>query len=503
MNAFPRPALVLALALALVAAAGCAGSRRADPAPGPELPGPEVPPASPPGHPNVVLVLTDDLDTSLLRFMPHAQQLAARGASFADYSVSDTLCCPSRSSIFTGQYPHDTGVFTNTSPDGGYDVFHSRGLEQQTFATSLQAAGYRTAMMGKYLNGYEPTSDGVPQGWNEWDVAGNGYREYGYDLDQNGRVTHHGDAPPDYLTDVVSARGQDFVRTHAGAGQPFFLEIATFAPHGPSTPAPPDVDAFPGLIAPRDPSFNTPDAPGAPGWLRSLAPLDHRQVDRIDAQYRKRAQSVQAVDRMLGDLQTTLAQTGQLANTVVMFSSDNGFHLGQHQLAGGKQTAFATDLTVPLIAAGPGVAPRTVPQLAQNVDLAPTIADLAHAPGLPAADGRSLVPLLAETDPPDWRTAALVEHHGPNDDPSDPDRATGRNRSNPPSYTAIETAAGTYVEYVTGEREYHDRATDPFQRTNAVAALPPDRAAALHTTLTALAACHGPVACAAAGRARS
>jgi N-acetylglucosamine-6-sulfatase len=488
---------VVVLAVTLVATA-CSAGRAPDPDP-PELPGPAgVAPASPAGHPNIVFVLTDDLDTSLLRYMPHVAQLAARGASFTADDDADTLCCPSRSSIFTGAFPHDTGVFTNSSPDGGYDVFHARGEEADTVAADLQRTGYTTAMMGKYLNGYQP-ADGPEPGWNEWDVAGQGYREFDYDLNVNGTIAHHGHADADYMPDVLGERGSDFVTAQSAAHRPFFLEVATFAPHSPYTPAPRHAQDFPGLAAPRDPSFDQPDAPSAPAWLRDRAPLRPRQVARLDAGYRERAQASASVDDMLAGLEATLDRTGQTANTEIVFSSDNGYHMGQHELSAGKQTTFATDLVVPLIVAGPGVVHRTIPQTVQNIDVAPTFADLAHAPPPPIADGRSLVPLLAGADPPDWRTAALVEHHGPNLAPGDPDRTPGRSAANPPSYAAVATGTVTYTEYVTGEKEYHDTATDPYQRDNTVATVPPARLAALHATLTALQNCHGAAACWAAG----
>jgi len=139
--------------------------------------------SAPVKRPNIVFVLTDDLSWDLVRFMPHVQAMQKDGVTFSRYYVTDSLCCPSRSSIFSGRFPHNTGVFTNMAPDGGFGVFNGRGEERSTWATSLQGAGYRTAMMGKYLNGYEPAGlvKGkplyIPPGWNEWDVAGNGYPE--------------------------------------------------------------------------------------------------------------------------------------------------------------------------------------------------------------------------------------------------------------------------------------------------------------------------------------
>src|SRR6185437_12635779 len=138
-------------------------------------------------RPNIVFVLTDDLSIDLLRFMPEVQALATRGSTFENYFVTDSLCCPSRASIFTGRFPHDTGVYTNAGKDGGIGAFYANNNEQTSFNIPLAQAGYRTAMMGKYLNRYlqpgapvAPTY--VPPGWSEWDVAGWGYPEYDYPM---------------------------------------------------------------------------------------------------------------------------------------------------------------------------------------------------------------------------------------------------------------------------------------------------------------------------------
>jgi len=150
-------------------------------------------------RPNVVFVLTDDLSLDLVQYMPHVLRMQKDGASFINYFVTDSLCCPSRSSIFTGRYPHDTGVFRNTGKDGGYLIFRSRGHEQSTFANSLSSAGYRTAMLGKYLNGYLPDTHPAAPGWTAWAVAGNGYPEFNYNLRLNDNVVHYGQKPEDYL----------------------------------------------------------------------------------------------------------------------------------------------------------------------------------------------------------------------------------------------------------------------------------------------------------------
>ncbi|GAB3151984.1 sulfatase [Amycolatopsis stemonae] len=453
--------------------------------------------------PNIVFVLTDDLAMNLVQYMPNVRKLARDGTTFANYTVTDSLCCPSRSSIFTGEFPHDTGVFTNGGDDGGFGTFHKRGDESATFAGQLQHAGYRTGMMGKYLNGYQPkaTVDGqehyVPPGWDEWDVAGNGYPEYDYTLNENHDLTHHGEAPQDYLTDVLAAKAGGFVSASTELKKPFFLEVATFAPHGPYTPAPQDKDAFPGLTAPRTPAFDTLPA-NPPAWLAGREPLTDKEKTGIDTDFRKRVQAVQSVDRMVGSLRETLTKAGVADNTLVVFSSDNGFHMGEHRLTPGKMTAFDTDVHVPLIAAGAGTgAGRTVANPAANIDLAPTFESLAGATPPPATDGRSLVPLLTGQQAPGWRTASLVEHHGPDTDPTDPDMPA-KNSGNPTTYEALRTPAITYVEYTDGTTEFYDRTRDPDELDNTAATLPPDRKTQLHNALQAQKNCHGSQACAAA-----
>jgi arylsulfatase A-like enzyme len=425
--------------------------------------------------------------------------------SFSNYTVDDSLCCPSRASIFTGRFPHNTGVFTNNSVDGGFHVFHRLGNERQTFATSLQRAGYRTALLGKYLNGYSVythfrgASTYVPPGWDRWAVAGWGYPEFNYRLNVDHVKRSYGVFPGDYLTTVLQHFGQDFITSTAGEHQPFFLELATFSPHEPYTPAYADQQSFVGMRAPRGPAFDTPPA-HAPPWLDRVPPLDARRVATIDRDYRKRVQAVQSVDRAVDELQRTLAATGQLSNTVFIFSSDNGYHMGQYGLGPGKLTAFDTDVTVPLIIAGPGIAARTVNNdVVQNVDLAPTFDDIAGAPVPRQVDGHSIVALLKRTPGVAWRDAALIEHHGSDFAPHDPDRQY-QVAGNPPSYEAIRTARFTYVRYHDGEREYYDRTVDPDELDNIAYTLSAQRVRRLDRWVRALHTCRGAVQCSAAGR---
>ncbi len=480
----------------------------------PSEPGAAAPPANQPGprqsvqdapaqtgahrRPNIVFVLTDDLSMNLLQYMPHVLQMEKDGVTFTNFFVTDSLCCPSRTSIFTGKYPHDTGVFTNTGEDGGYAVFHKRGLAQATFAAALATSGYHTALLGKYLNGYQP-ENGQEPGWTSWAVGGNAYPEFHYFLNQNGQINYYGSNPGDYLTDIVSGIGTRLVRQSADT--PLMIEIATFAPHFPYTPAPRDADAFPGLRAPRTPAYNAATDANAPEWLKAIPPLSEFEMNKLDGDFRKRAQSMRAVDAMIGELQAAVAAIGQQDNTYFVFSSDNGYHMGEHRLRAGKLTAFDTDIHVPLVVTGPGVpAGRTVDEIVENIDLCPTFEELGGA-AIPAdVEGRSLVPLLHGQAVSQWRTAALVEHHRPEGWPDDPD-APGHRSGNPPTYEAIRTATAAYVEYVTGEKEYYDLAADPNELHNTYSSLNGDAKASLHALLNAIQNCHDAQSCSVADRA--
>ena len=458
-----------------------------------------------PGRPNIVFVLTDDLSTDLVRYMPHVLAMERQGLTFTNYFVSDSLCCPSRASIFTGNFPHDTRIYGNFGSEGGFQAFHRRGEERHTFAVALQRAGYRTAMMGKYLNGYAQTAghlaDGatsdvratyVPPGWNEWDVAGWGYPEFNYTLNENGVLRRYGHRPSDYLTDVIARKGVGFIDAAAQSHQPFFLELATFAPHYPYTPAPADRHDFANVRAPRPPSFNVLPT-HAPVWLASHRRLTRGQMGRINWAFRRRVRSVQAVDRMIGQIEEALTANGLAGSTYLVFSSDNGLHTGEYRLMPGKLTAFDTDIRVPLVATGPGVPPDSTTRLmAENIDLAKTFTAIGGT--RLAGDGHSLLPVLEGKTPSGWRNAALIEHQGPHLSVRDPDYQQPAS-GNPNTYEAMRTAAFLYVEYSDGEREFYDLRTDPFELHNIAGSLSPQRLARLHSELRALEGCHGGQAC--------
>ena len=468
-------------------------------------------PAATTPPPNFVFVLTDDLSLNLLPYMRQVKAMEKRGTSFRRYFVTDSLCCPSRSTIFSGRYPHSTGVITNGGADGGFQVFH-RNEESDTVATSLAARQYDTAMMGKYLNGYTPRGavDGspryVPPGWSVWSVAGNGYPEFNYNLLEKpfggqAQVVHHGNQPQDYLTDVISRRGQEFIGASVQRGHPFMLELATFAPHGPFTPAPRDANRFPNARVPRTRLFNRPQARPRPAWL-STTKLSDQEVGGLDADFRKRAQAVQAVDQMIADIRAQLKRLGIANNTYIVFSSDNGFHMGDRRLLEGKQTAWDHDINVPLVVTGPGV-PRgkSVGAITANTDLRPTFQELAGSPISPRVEGRSLVPFLRGDKVRRWRRVTLIEHHGPNNTPGDPDQATPR-QGNPPSYRALRFSNRLWVQYDDPRyrSEYYNLKKDPNERHNLVRKLSAGRRARLRTLVQRFASCSDGPSCRAADR---
>jgi arylsulfatase A-like enzyme len=490
----------------------------------------QVPPGPPSGRPNVLFVLTDDMRIDDLQYMPQVQALiGSQGMTFDDEFDNVTLCCPARTSILRGQYSHNTGVLTNEAGNGGFETAFRENLETATIGTAMHSAGYTTGLFGKYLNGYPNTASPsyIPPGWDTWSSSskGNPYSEYDYTLNQNGTQVSYGRRPQDYGTDVYMHQASDFISQASQSGKPFFVYLAVYAPHQPATPAPQDVGAFPGLQAPRDPAFNEADVSDKPAYIRELPLLSQRQQLNIDNLYRRRAASLQAVDRGVAGLVAQLQQSDQLDNTYIIFTSDNGFHLGQHRMPSGKQTAYETDIHLPLLVRGPGVAAGAhVSALTGNIDLAPTIAALGGTTLQDNPDGRSLVPFLSGAPsggvvpaPAGWRQAYLLEHWtdkstGANRsgasqlEPDDPDQGGAAPGDQPdpsvppsgpvapgkiPEFQGLRVANYTYVEYSTGERELYNLSQDPEELNNLASSADPALIAALHARLDALRNCAG------------
>lgn len=437
--------------------------------------------------PNIIMVLADDLDSGHLDHFPNiTQHLVRQGATFDRFFVTNSWCCPSRASILRSQYVHSHGVLTNTAPEGGFDRFFTQGLERSTLGVWMQQAGYRTGLMGKYLNHYPGTSAAptyVPPGWNDWAVPVRRlYHEYGYRLNENGNLVDYGWAEDDYLSDVLARKASDFITTST---EPFFLYLAPIGPHNPANPAIRHMDEFILDEAPRTPSFNQADVSGEPAWLRETPPLTDDQIARIDERYRTRMRSMLGVDDLVGTVIDTLARTGKLNDTYVVFASDNGFHLGTHRLKQGKTTPFEEAIKVPFVVRGPGVRPGSVvSDMASTVDIAPTFAELGGGQAAPFAEGRSLVPLLRGQRPAPWRQNVLVEFARP------ASQASAAQTPVPP-YQALRTATHTYVKYSTGEMQLYDLTNDPYQLHNLIRIADPALLRDLDARLQAMVACSG------------
>jgi len=457
-----------------------------------------LPAGTKPG-PNIVFILVDDFAMNLLttendvlaQSMPNVAQMMKDGATFTNYFVTDSLCCPSRSSIFTGMLPHNTGVMTNSAPDGGYVGFMAHDDDAKTFAVALHDGFYATGMMGKYLNGYLPDQHGVPQGWSTWAVGGSAYKNFDYILNDDGTLV----APKPHLTDEISTLGQAFI-TQAADG-PFFLELATFSPHSPYTPPDRYKDLWPDLPYPKTPAYGARPDDNAPQWLKNVTPLEKAEMAKMEEEYRKRVRSDKGIDDMVGAVRKLLVSLGVADNTYVIFTSDNGYHMGEYSMRSGKQTAFETDIHVPLVVVGPGIAAGAkIDQIAMNIDFYPTFVELAGLPANADVDGRSLVGLL-HGKPGPWRNLAVVEHENAKDDPDNPDLQDTK-AGKPPTYVALRLPDATYVEYDTGEVEYYDLKADPYQLKNIAGTLSAERKKALHDAVEANHSCAGAKECGAA-----
>ncbi|MBM3143942.1 MAG: sulfatase [Chloroflexi bacterium] len=444
-------------------------------------------------RPNILFILTDDLDAALRTtdYMPRYNDLLVeQGVSLQRFFTPTSLCCPSRVTFLRGQYTHNHQVFMNTPPAGSFQKFNRSGEEASTIATWLDAAGYRTGLIGKYLNAYPfpKNKTYTPPGWTEWysPAKGKPYHGFGYTLNENGTLIEYQEDPEDYMTDVLAQKADRFIRASLEDTRPFFLFVSTFAPHEPYTPAPRHAGDFPDIQAPRTASFNEDDVSDKPSGIRYDPQLTEEEIRDIDDVYRLRVQSMQAVDEMIEMLIATLEELGLLENTYIIFTSDNGFHLGQHRMKPGKAHPYEEDILVPFVIRGPGI-PAGVSvddYLTGNIDFAPTIAELAGVIPPDYVDGRSLAPLFGENKPPldEWRQAMPLEFFGHELDESGVIE---------PEYLGVRTAEFLFVEYSEGFIEFYDLENDPAQLENIADQTDPELLEALSEWLSDFYACAG------------
>ncbi len=407
-------------------------------------------------RPDVIVVETDDQALETMKVMRNVNSLiGGNGATFINSFVNFSLCCPSRSTFLTGQYAHNHGVWSNVLPDGGFDRFEDLHATNN-LAVWLRDAGYHTGMIGKYLNGYANLPP-VPPGWSEWHAtAPYEQRVYNYPINNNGTLTQYGQDPTDYKSDVLTRKAVDFVNRRAPKAQPYFLWLTYTAPHagGPPNPNPPydcldaarpaprHAHAFDTAPLPRPPDFNEADVSDKPSPIRNRPPLGADQIADIERKYRCGLESLLAVDDGVKRIVDALQANGALDDTLIIYTSDNGFFRGEHRVAEGKQRVYEESIRVPLLMRGPGIPPNVrVSAAVTNADLAPTIAAVAQAIPRLVMDGRPLIPVAQEPKLGGGRPLLIEE----------------------PTFAAIRTERYAYVEYRKGDRELYDLRSDPYE----------------------------------------
>lgn len=411
------------------------------------------------GLPNVILMVLDDMRKDELEHMPKLQTLlVSQGLKFTEAFAVNATCCPARAAILRGQYPHNSGV---DHVGDGFHNFRVKGAEAETLATHLKDGGYRTGLYGKYFVDYpEPGNKTyTPPGWEEWVAMGNKKGYYDFDMVENGVGTHYGTGPENYVTDVLAGKVLGAIGRAETDPRPFFLYVTPMAPHNPATPSERHAALFSDMNSPRPPSYNESSVTDKPLWIQVMNKFTSSDKTTIDNLYRDRLRTLQAVDEMVENMVNRLAELGELDNTYFIFTSDQGFMLGEHRIKYGKGNSYEEAIRVPMVVRGPGVAAGTSSgSIVLHTDLMPTILDLTVG-GIPAfVDGRSFRTLLDGSVPRRWRSRFLVEH------PTEPSIDVAFEA---PPHHSIRTKRYLYTEYVyTFEKEYYDLSSDPYELTN-------------------------------------
>ena len=447
---------------------GCGGGAGSPVAPN----APQATPVAP--KPNIVLIVADDLDAETLKQLlkkrqpPTAQplldELAMRGLSFTQAFATQPLCSPSRASILTGRYTWNHGVWDNVGPHGGYGAFMRN--EADSLAPWLKAAGYRTVLVGKYMNDQRADSRPIP-GWTERYVllsGAGGNRYFDYFMDWNGDIRQFGFDPrltedqkqENYSVNVEVKRVVESIRPRAVDPAPLFVYLSVEAPHRDALYAAGYGGEFRDVGMPETPSFNRGDDNARFCWTPQPEPLSTGELNGGHRLQQFRLRSMRAVEDGYQRILAALYDTGRLEDTYIVFVSDNGVHMGQRGLIAQKNNPFEPSINIPLIIRGPGVPVGATDAMAATIDLAPTIRELAGLPPRDDLDGRSLVPFLRGQPPASWRTDLLIMNY-------DGDRRDGTMGG---ISLALRSKNWMYSHGSDETRRLYDMRADPHQRHN-------------------------------------
>ncbi|EME40308.1 hypothetical protein DOTSEDRAFT_66113 [Dothistroma septosporum NZE10] len=443
----------------------------------------------------MVFILTDDQDLHMdsLSYMPFLKKhLVDEGTSFSRHYCTVALCCPSRVSLWTGKAAHNTNVTDVNPPYGGYPKFISQGFNSAYLPIWLQEAGYNTYYVGKLFNAQTIDNYASPHaaGWTGSEFLLDPYT-YEY---LNATFTRNGEEPVSYegqyTTDLVAEKSFGFLDDALAEKKPFFLTIAPTAPHSnvhigsniidgnfsentnvqsPPVPAKRHERLFQDVTVPRTPHFNPDDAHSV-SWIGRLPRQNRTNIEANDHFYRSRLRALQSVDEIFDDLTKRLDDAGILEETYIFFSTDNGYHIGQHRLQPGKQCAFEEDINVPLIVRGPGVAHgKTTNIVTSHTDLAPTFLALAKGDIRDGFDG-SAIPITAlqhDFADRDWKTEhvnveswGIIMSEGKYGAVLYPNHTYKALRLIGDGYNLL------YTVWCSGEHELYDMTTDPYEMNN-------------------------------------
>ncbi len=420
-------------------------------------------------RPNVVFIMTDDQTASSIEVQRNVGLLRTQGTTFTQAVASYPLCCPSRATYLSGQYSHNNGVLHNAGPFGGYLRFGN----SNALPVWLEQAGYRTIHVGRYLNGYgtmNPDITEIPPGWTDWisTVDPTTFSFNRWRMNENGAILEKPDIghPGEFQTDYLGRRAAEMIETAAPSDQPFFLSLTFPAPHtgGPrdpddppdmitTSPAPRHRDAFAGRPLPRPPNFNEADVSDKPQIVADRPLLTEQKILSIQENYQQELEALLSVDDAVGSVISALERTGELENTLVIYTSDNGYFHGEHRRPAEKILPYEPSIRVPLVVRGPGVPQgRNLGQLVGNIDFSPTIVDAADAVPGRLMDGRSLFELFDDPRRETGREIVLENGFGAN---------------GIPAYRGLRSDRYVWVEHLTtGEYELYDLQKDPYELRN-------------------------------------